>query len=126
MTAKVIAQEETKIAEVVVAATKVGEEPQKKTKKKEILVVSGEKNEGEKGEKFEGKENEKEVEVEKDCGDETSLWGVQLLLSKGAKAIDVVLLKFLRAREFKINDAFEMLKKTFKWRKESRIYSVLD
>ncbi|KAG5134038.1 hypothetical protein JHK82_025226 [Glycine max] len=39
---------------------------------------------------------------------------------------DVVLLKFLRAREFKVNDAFEMLKKTFKWRKESKIDSAVD
>ncbi|XP_041024352.1 patellin-4 [Juglans microcarpa x Juglans regia] len=57
---------------------------------------------------------------------EISLWGVPLLPSKGAEATDVVLLKFLRAREFKVNDAFEMLKKTLQWRKEARIDSILD
>ncbi|MCI28885.1 patellin-4-like, partial [Trifolium medium] len=54
------------------------------------------------------------------------LWGVSLLPSKGNEGIDVILLKFLRAREFKVNDAFEMLKKTIKWRKEMKIDSILD
>ncbi|MED6185568.1 hypothetical protein PIB30_058374 [Stylosanthes scabra] len=67
-------------------------------------------------------EEEKSVEVEKDV----SLWGVPLLPSKGHEGTDVVLLKFLRAREFKVSDAFEMLKKTLKWRKESNIDSVVD
>ncbi|KAK7329650.1 hypothetical protein VNO77_23822 [Canavalia gladiata] len=85
-------------------------------------------------EKEEGKKKENEVdmeeegenveEVEKD--DDVSLWGVPLLPSKGAEGVDVVLLKFLRAREFKVNDAFEMLKKTLRWRKESKVDSVLD
>jgi hypothetical protein len=51
---------------------------------------------------------------------------VSLLPSKGNEGIDVVLLKFLRAREFKVNEAFEMLKKTLKWRKEMKIDSILD
>ncbi|XP_028784384.1 patellin-4-like [Neltuma alba] len=55
-----------------------------------------------------------------------SLWGVPLLPSQGAKGVDVVLLKFLRAREFKVNEAFDMLTKTLKWRKESNIDSILD
>ncbi|XP_027338260.1 patellin-4 [Abrus precatorius] len=81
------------------------------------------KKEVEESENVEVKEDEeKKVEVEKDV----SLWGVPLLPSKGAEGNDVVLLKFLRAREFKINDAFEMLKKTLNWRKESKIDSVLD
>ena len=46
--------------------------------------------------------------------------------SKGAEGINVVLLKFLRAREFKVNEAFEMLKKTLQWRKDSKIDSILD
>ena len=46
--------------------------------------------------------------------------------SKGGEATDVVLLKFLRAREFKVKDAFEMLKNTLQWRKYGNIYSVLD
>ncbi|KAK6231065.1 hypothetical protein QUC31_002583 [Theobroma cacao] len=54
------------------------------------------------------------------------LWGVPLLPSKGGKATDVVLLKFLRAREFKVIDAFEMLRNTLQWRKENNIDSILD
>ncbi|KAM1244977.1 hypothetical protein ACFX2I_036227 [Malus domestica] len=34
--------------------------------------------------------------------------------------------KARRAREFKVNEAFEMLKKTLQWRKESKIDSILD
>ncbi|KAL2928669.1 Patellin-4 [Bienertia sinuspersici] len=34
--------------------------------------------------------------------------------------------KFLRAREFKVNEAFEMLKKALIWRKEFKIESILD
>ncbi|KAI9122616.1 hypothetical protein K1719_006456 [Acacia pycnantha] len=55
-----------------------------------------------------------------------SLWGVPLLPSQGAEGINVVLLKFLRAREFKVNEAFHMLTNTLKWRKESNIDSILD
>ncbi|KAI3455896.1 hypothetical protein Pfo_012559 [Paulownia fortunei] len=65
---------------------------------------------------------EADVEVDKDI----SIWGVPLLPSKGNESTDVVLLKFLRAREFKVNDAFEMLKKTLQWRKEFKIDSILD
>ncbi|MBA0711089.1 hypothetical protein Golax_010318 [Gossypium laxum] len=54
------------------------------------------------------------------------LWGVPLLPSKGREATDVILLKFLRAREFKVNDAFEMLKNTLQWRKDGNIDSVLE
>ncbi|XP_022566649.1 patellin-4 isoform X2 [Brassica napus] len=72
----------------------------------------------------------KEATVEQEEEDEIvdndiELWGVPLLPSKGAEGTDVILLKFLRARDFKVNDAFEMLKKTLKWRKEQKINSVL-
>lgn len=66
--------------------------------------------------------DETTVEVDKDI----SLWGVPLLPSKGAEGTDVILLKFLRARDFKVYEAFEMLKKTLQWRKELNIDSVLD
>lgn len=55
-----------------------------------------------------------------------TLWGVPLLPSRGDSATDTVLIKFLRAREFKVNDAFEMLKETLQWRKENNIDSILD
>ncbi|KAG9439547.1 hypothetical protein H6P81_019712 [Aristolochia fimbriata] len=65
---------------------------------------------------------EEAVEVDKDV----SLWGVPLLPSKGDESTDVVLLKFLRAREFKVNEAFEMLRKTLLWRKAFNIDSILN
>ncbi|KAK1307950.1 Patellin-4 [Acorus calamus] len=65
---------------------------------------------------------EETAEVEK----EVSLWGVPLLPSKASPGTDVILLKFLRAREFKVEAALEMLKNTLRWRKESRIDSILD
>ncbi|KAJ4702846.1 patellin-4 [Melia azedarach] len=94
------------------------EEEKKPGDEKEKAAESGEKEE----EKQPAEEEEKCVEVDKDI----SLWGVPLLPSKGAEGIDVILLKFLRAREFKVNDAFEMLKKTVQWRKENNIDSILD
>ncbi|KAL6012144.1 hypothetical protein ACLOJK_002622 [Asimina triloba] len=54
-----------------------------------------------------------------------SIWGVPLLPSKNHEGTDVVLLKFLRARDFKVLDAFEMLRRTLIWRKESRIDGIL-
>ncbi|XP_050221396.1 patellin-4-like [Mercurialis annua] len=55
-----------------------------------------------------------------------ALWGVPLLASKGDNRTDVVLLKILRAREFRVNDAYEMLRNILKWRKENKIDSILD
>lgn len=49
--------------------------------------------------------------------EEVKIWGIPLLEDDRS---DVVLLKFLRAREFKVKDSFAMLKNTIKWRKESR------
>ncbi|XP_077229332.1 patellin-4-like [Tasmannia lanceolata] len=54
-----------------------------------------------------------------------SLWGVPLLPSKGHEGLDSILLKFLKARDFKFLDAFEMLRKTLKWRKEFKINGIL-
>ncbi|KAG5622078.1 hypothetical protein H5410_007296 [Solanum commersonii] len=76
---------------------------------------------------LEGKEEEKEgvlevVEVDR----EISIWGVPLLPSKGDEKTNVVLLKFLRARDYKVNESFEMLKKTLQWRKDFNIQSILE
>ncbi|KAG8074942.1 hypothetical protein GUJ93_ZPchr0006g45437 [Zizania palustris] len=59
------------------------------------------------------------VVVDKDI----ALWGVPLLPSKGDDATDVVLLKFLRARDFKAGAAFDMLRKTLHWRREWKGFS---
>ncbi|ESR62076.1 hypothetical protein CICLE_v10015053mg [Citrus x clementina] len=89
---------------------------------KEQIAQEVEKEAEKEEEKNEAEGEEKCVEVDKDI----ALWGVPLLPSKGAEGIDVILLKFLRAREFKVNDALEMLKNTLQWRKGNNIDSILD
>eukprot|EP00252_Welwitschia_mirabilis_P013973 TRINITY_DN3097_c0_g1_i15.p1 TRINITY_DN3097_c0_g1~~TRINITY_DN3097_c0_g1_i15.p1 ORF type:complete len:733 (-),score=142.29 TRINITY_DN3097_c0_g1_i15:654-2852(-) len=54
------------------------------------------------------------------------LWGVPLLPSKGDERTDVVLMKFLKAREFKVNEAFNMLRETIRWRKRFGVDGILD
>ncbi|KZV37313.1 patellin-3-like [Dorcoceras hygrometricum] len=55
--------------------------------------------------------------------DEVSLWGVSLLADEKT---DVVLLKFLRARDFKVKEAFSMLKNVVAWRKVFKIDALLE
>ncbi|KAF8397188.1 hypothetical protein HHK36_016095 [Tetracentron sinense] len=45
-----------------------------------------------------------------------SMWGIPLL--GGDERADVILLKFLRARDFKVSDSLNMLQKCLAWRKE--------
>lgn len=45
-----------------------------------------------------------------------SMWGIHLL--GGDEKADVILLKFLRARDFRVGDSFNMLQKCLAWRKE--------
>ncbi|XWS23413.1 hypothetical protein CRYUN_Cryun28dG0012100 [Craigia yunnanensis] len=54
---------------------------------------------------------------------EVSIWGIPLLKDDRS---DVILLKFLRARDFKVKDAFVMIKNTIQWRKEFGIDELLD
>ncbi|XVF30106.1 hypothetical protein REPUB_Repub16aG0028400 [Reevesia pubescens] len=76
------------------------------------LFTSETKSEEENPEK-ENKEEPKEV----------SIWGIPLLKDDRS---DVILLKFLRARDFKVKDAFVMIKNTIQWRKEFGIDGLLD
>ncbi|KAA8538688.1 hypothetical protein F0562_028331 [Nyssa sinensis] len=55
--------------------------------------------------------------------EELSIWGVPLLKDDRS---DVILLKFLRARDFKVKDAFVMIKDTIRWRKEFNIDALVD
>ncbi|XP_042405723.1 patellin-4-like [Zingiber officinale] len=70
----------------------------------------------------EGKEEEqsKEEKGEEEVLDPggVSLWGIPLLPSKKHEGTDVILLKFLRAQEFKAAEALEMLRRTLRWRRE--------
>ncbi|OVA06128.1 CRAL-TRIO domain [Macleaya cordata] len=55
--------------------------------------------------------------------EEVFIWGIPLL---GDEKSDVILLKFLRARDFKVKDAFNMIKNTVRWRKEFGIDALLE
>ncbi|KAL5075046.1 hypothetical protein RYX36_014030 [Vicia faba] len=54
--------------------------------------------------------------------EEVSIWGIPLLLDDRT---DVILLKFLRARDFKVKESFTMIKNTIRWRKEFKIEELL-
>ncbi|CBI37122.3 hypothetical protein VitviT2T_009803 [Vitis vinifera] len=55
-----------------------------------------------------------------------SLWGVPLLPSKGHEGTDIILLKFLKARDFKVSEAFNMLRRTLIWRREFKTEGILE
>nr|CAD1841470.1 unnamed protein product [Ananas comosus var. bracteatus] len=64
----------------------------------------------------EEEENMKEATRERGI----SLWGVTLVpTTKSPESANVLLLKFLRAREFKAREAFDMIRNTLRWRKDS-------
>lgn len=55
-----------------------------------------------------------------------SLWGVPLLPSAGHEGTDIILLKFLKASDFKGSEAFHMLRNTLRWREENKVDQILD
>ncbi|CAN6689369.1 unnamed protein product [Malus baccata var. baccata] len=103
---------------------KTEEEEKNEEKAEEVCETKTEEVAEQKAE--EGEQEKKPEEGYEVVDTDISLWGVPLFPGKGFEGTDVVLLKFLRAREFKVNEAFEMLKKTLQWRKESKIDSILD
>ncbi|KAJ4826947.1 hypothetical protein Tsubulata_043107 [Turnera subulata] len=70
--------------------------------------------------------SKKDVQKVRQQQKEISLWGVPLLPSKGHECTDTVLLKFLVANDFRVHDAFEMLRSTLKWRREHKIDGILE
>lgn len=67
------------------------------------------------------------IELKDDApAEDISLWGVPLSGSKCDERTDVILLKFLRARDFKVNDAFSMLRNTIWWRKTFKADTILE
>ncbi|XP_077214222.1 patellin-6-like [Tasmannia lanceolata] len=56
--------------------------------------------------------------------DSDSMWGIQLL--SGDETADVVLLKFLRARDFRVSDSLTMLQKCLSWRKDFGAETVME
>ncbi|KAL4333464.1 hypothetical protein GQ457_07G020160 [Hibiscus cannabinus] len=87
-----------------------------------VVAVATEKEEAA-GEVAPQTEETKEAEVPPPPAEEVSIWGIPLLADEKS---DVILLKFLRARDFKVNDAFSMIKNTVGWRKEFGIDSLLE
>lgn len=67
-----------------------------------------------------------EMARQKEMLRDITLWDVPLLPSKGHQGTDILLLKFLKAREFKVGEAFEMLRKTLKWRNEYQADKILE
>ncbi|PWA58257.1 SEC14 cytosolic factor family protein / phosphoglyceride transfer family protein [Artemisia annua] len=57
---------------------------------------------------------------------DVTMWGVPLLPSTTSEKADVILLKFLRARDFRVQDAFSMLVKCLAWRKEFGADVIVD
>ncbi|XWS60014.1 hypothetical protein CRYUN_Cryun08bG0171900 [Craigia yunnanensis] len=55
---------------------------------------------------------------------ECTVWGMPLL--GGDEKADVILLKFLRARDFRVSDSFHMLEKCLAWRKEFKADNVAE
>lgn len=53
-----------------------------------------------------------------------SMWGIPLL--EGEDRGDVVLLKFLRARDFRVADSYQMLTKCLTWREDFEADKILD
>lgn len=58
--------------------------------------------------------------------DKVCVWGIPLLHTVGDERTDVVLLKFLRPRDFKVPEAFTMLKNTILWRKRYGTDNILE
>lgn len=101
------------------------EQPASATEEKEKVPEPTD--EGAAPEEGEDKQSSNDAEKAEEAVDrDITLWGVPLLPSKCAEGNDVILLKFLRAREFKVNEALEMLKKTLEWRKEFKTDSILE
>ncbi|OMP00292.1 Cellular retinaldehyde binding/alpha-tocopherol transport [Corchorus capsularis] len=71
----------------------------------------------------ETKSEENPEKEKKEEAKEVSIWGIPLLKDDRS---DVILLKFLRARDFKVKDAFAMIKSTIQWRKDFGIEELLD
>ncbi|KAL2944423.1 Patellin-3 [Bienertia sinuspersici] len=67
-------------------------------------------------------DSNKLTSIEADHHGIVSIWGIPLLADERT---DVILLKFLRARDFRVKDAFIMIKNTLQWRKEFEVDALL-
>uniref|UniRef100_A0A2P2ILP9 Patellin-3 n=1 Tax=Rhizophora mucronata TaxID=61149 RepID=A0A2P2ILP9_RHIMU len=98
--------------------------PSTKEEEKQVSAEEGQKSKIEENpEKGSHDEATKEEPKAVSLPDEISIWGIPLLKDDRS---DVILLKFLRARDFKVKDAFTMLKNTIQWRKDFGIDKLLN
>ncbi|KRH44929.1 hypothetical protein GLYMA_08G239900v4 [Glycine max] len=112
--------EEKKEAEV----TEEKKEVEVAEEKKEVEVTEEKKE----AEVIEEKKETEVIEEKKESvvpisPEEVEIWGIPLL---GDERSDVILLKFLRARDFKVKDALSMLRNTVRWRKEFGIEGLVE
>ncbi|KAL3005710.1 hypothetical protein AAZX31_08G235100 [Glycine max] len=112
--------EEKKEAEV----TEEKKEAEVTEEKKEVEVTEEKKE----AEVIEEKKETEVIEEKKESvvpisPEEVEIWGIPLL---GDERSDVILLKFLRARDFKVKDALSMLRNTVRWRKEFGIEGLVE
>ncbi|KAF9670595.1 hypothetical protein SADUNF_Sadunf13G0085200 [Salix dunnii] len=108
--------QETSKTEALVSDSDVGTEMKQSEETKESKV--------EKTTEKESQEVAKEEQkVASSSPDEVTIWGIPLLKDDRS---DVVLLKFLRARDFKVKDAFVMIKNTIQWRRDFKIDELVD
>lgn len=54
------------------------------------------------------------------------LWGVPLLPSENHEGIDIILMKFLKAKNYKVHEAFTLLRRTLKWRVDFNADKILE
>ncbi|CAN0864788.1 PATL3 [Linum grandiflorum] len=59
------------------------------------------------------------------ASDNISIWGVTLQPDTNDDRTDVILRKFLRVKDFRVQDAFDMFSSTIQWRKDFRIEELL-
>ncbi|KAL4571974.1 hypothetical protein LXL04_018742 [Taraxacum kok-saghyz] len=57
---------------------------------------------------------------------ELHLWGVPLLPSRGLEKTDIILKKFLKAKDYNVQNAFDMIVNTIKWREDFNVDKVFD
>ncbi|KAJ8425371.1 hypothetical protein Cgig2_003649 [Carnegiea gigantea] len=118
------AQAEAAFGNTLLKSEEKKDEKKEKSSNEKTEIEEKEENHDEKPTKEEESEPKDEPKIEgiKDI----SICGVPLLPTKSFKGTDVIILKLLRAREFKVNETFEMLKRTLIWRAHSEIETILE
>ncbi|KAL9269823.1 Patellin-3-like protein, partial [Drosera capensis] len=100
--------------EETIVAVELETEDKEATEKPAVVVVEEEK---------ESETTEEVAGQPPPSPEEVFLWGIPLL---GDDRSDTILLKFLRARDFKVKEALAMLKNTVRWREELGVEALLE